>query len=224
MTTPSPVAQCVEFAKKDLRLEARSGEAFLVTTPFGAVALLLVPVAVGTDTPLLREVGPGMYWVVVLLFGVLVTLRQSAVDGPAQLAMLRLSGVHPAVRLAGRAVANAGVLLVFEAVLIPVAVVLYDPSLDGWAWLIPVFPLVAVGLAVLGTFADALARGLAGRTALGPLLVVPLALPLLLGATQVMEATRFGRNPGPWLLLLVTVDLVAILALTLSARHLEEIG
>lgn len=219
---PGPVRQCVELARKDLRLELRAGEALLVTAPFGAVALLLVPLAVGSDVPLLRQVGPGLYWVVVLLFGVLVTLRQSAVDGPAQLAVLRLCGVHPAVRLAGRALANAVLLLAFEAVLVPVVVLLYDPDLSGWLWLLPIFPLVAAGLALLGTLANALAQGLAGRTALGPLLVVPVALPLLLGATQALQAARYGREPWSWLLLVVTLDLAVAVALGLVSRHLEE--
>lgn len=224
MTAPGPMRQVLELARKDLRLEVRAGEALLVTAPFGAVALLLVPVAVGTDIPLLRAVGPGMYWVVVLLFGVLVTLRQSAVDTPAQVALLRLTGLHPAVRLAGRGLANGALLLAFELVLLPVVIMLYDPPLAGWPWLLTVLPLVGVGLAVLGTLAGALAQGLAGRTALGPLLVVPLALPLLLSATQVGEATRYGRQPWAWLLLLTLVDVIAALAVVLSARHLEEVS
>jgi heme exporter protein B len=221
-TTTGSIRQCVELARKDLRLELRAGEALLVTAPFGAVALLLVPLAVGSDVPLLRQVGPGLYWVVVLLFGVLVTLRQSAVDGSAQLAVLRLCGVHPGVRLAGRAVANAVLLLAFEVVLAPIAVLLYDPDLSGWPWLLPVFPLVAAGLAVLGTLSNALTEGLAGRTALGPLLVVPVALPLLLGASQTLEAARYGREPWSWLLLILTVDLVAAVVGGFVARHLEE--
>lgn len=221
-TPPGPVAQCVELARKDLRLEWRAGEALLVTVPFGAVGLLLVPLAVGSDVPLLRQVGPGVYWVVVVLFGVLVTLRHSAVDGPAQLAVLRLCGVHPAVRLAGRTVANTVLLLAFETLLAPVAVVLYDPDLAGWLWLVPVLPLVALGLALLGTVATALTQGLAGRTALGPLLAVPVALPLLLGATQVPDAARYGGAPVSWLLLMLTLDLAVAVALGLVARHLEE--
>lgn len=219
---PGPGQQVLELARKDLRLEARAGEALLVTAPFGAVALLLVPLAVGTDVPMLRTVGSGMYWVVVLLFGVLVTLRQSAVEAPPQLALLRLTGIHPAVALAGRAAANAVLLLVFEIVVLPVAVIVYDPPLGSWPWLLSVLPLVAVGLAVLGTLAGALTQGLAGRTTLGPLLVVPLAIPLLLSATQAIEATRYGRAPWSWLALLLLVDLVAALAVVLSARSLEE--
>ncbi|OLT41768.1 ABC transporter permease [Saccharomonospora sp. CUA-673] len=221
-TVPGALQQGVELARKDLRLELRAGEALLVTAPFGALALLLVPLAVGSDVPLLRQVGPGLYWVVVVLFGVLVTLRQSAVDNPAQQAMLRLCGVHPGVRLAGRAAANAVLLLAFEVLLAPVAVLLYDPELSGWPWLLAVFPLVAVGLAVLGTLASALAHGLAGRTTLGALLVVPVALPLLVGATQTLDAARYGRAPWSWLLLMLTVDLAMAVAVGLTARHLEE--
>ena len=223
-TPPGPLVQALEIARKDLRLEARAGEALLVTAPFGAVALLLVPLAVGTDVPMLRSVGSGMYWVVVLLFGVLVTLRQSAVDAPPQAALLRLTGIHPAVALAGRAAANAVLLLAFELAVLPVAVIIYDPPLDAWPWLLAVLPLVAVGLAVLGTLAGALAQGLAGRTAVGPLLVVPLALPLLLSATQIVEATRYGASPWRWLALLALVDVVVALAVLLSARSLEEVA
>ena len=221
---PGPLGQALELARKDLLLERRAGEALLVTAPFGAVALLLVPLAVGTDVPLLRSVGSGLYWVVVLLFGVLVTLRQSAADPPPLVALLRLTGIHPAVALAGRAAANAVLLLAFELAVLPVAVIVYDPPLNGWPWGLVVLPLVAVGLAVLGTLAGALAQGLAGRTTLGPLLAVPLALPLLLSATQVVEATRYGRAPWSWLALLALVDVVAALAVLLSARSLEEVS
>lgn len=219
---PGPLRQCVELARKDLRAETRAGEALLVIAPFGAVALLLVPLAVGTDIPLLRELGPGLFWVVVLLVGVLVTLRASAVDGPAQLELLRLCGVTPATRLVGRALANAALLLAVQALLAPVAVALYDPDLSGWPWLLPVALLVAGGLGVLGALADAVAQGLAGRTTLGPLLVAPLAVPLLLGATQVLAAARYDRGPWPWLVLMATTDLVAALATVLVAAHLEE--
>lgn len=220
----APLSQCLELAGKDLRMERRAGEALLVTAPFGAVGLLLAPLAVGVDTPLLRELGPALYWLVVMLFGVLVTVRASAVDGPAQLALLRLAGVGPRVRLAGRAVANGVLLLAFQLLLAPVAVVLYDPDLTGWPWLVPVFVLVAAGLAVLGALADALVGGLAGRTTLGPLLVAPLAVPLLVGATGVLTAAQYGRPPWPWLLLVATVDLVAALLAGWCARYLEELS
>ena len=221
MTAPATV-QLVEIARTDLRLEARAGEALFVTLPFGAAALVLVPLAVGADLPLLRAVGAGMYWVVVLLFGVLVTLRQSAADSLAQRELLRLCGVRPATRAGGRILSNTLWLLALELLLGPVAIALYGPELTGWPWLLAVLPLVAAGLAALGALADGLSTGLGERMTLAPLLAVPLALPLLVAATQISEGAAYGRPAWPWLLLLVTVDLVVVSATLLSAGALEE--
>lgn len=221
---PGPLRQFAELAKRDLRLEARAHESLLVIAPFGAIALLLAPMAVGTNTPLLRQLGPGLYWLVILLFGVLVFFRHSASDTPAQHAALRLCGVDPVTRLAGRAAANTVLLLAVEVVLAPVAIVLYSPDLTGGLWLVPMLPLVAVGLAVLGTLANALAHCLAGRGTLGPLLVVPIAVPLLLAATQVVQAARLDKPPWGWFLLVLTVDLAAALLMLLLARHLEDMA
>lgn len=214
-------AQAVEIARKDLRTEMRTGEVLMVTIPFGAAALLLVPLAVGTDTPLLRQIGPGIYWVIVLLFGVLVALRRSGVDEGPRDDLLVLLGVDPAARFAGRAAATTLLLIGFETILGPVALALYDLQLEGWPWLIALAPLVAVGLAMLGTLAASIATSIAS-SALVPLLVTPLAIPILLAATQSMEGLRTGRTILGWILLLVAMDLLLAVAGVLSARPLQE--
>tara|TARA_R110002051_G_scaffold108532_1_gene181236 strand:+ start:1472 stop:2140 length:669 start_codon:yes stop_codon:yes gene_type:complete len=209
-------------ARKSLLIDRRSGETLLVITPFGAVALLIIPIAVGTEVPLLRQVGPGMYWVVLLLFGALVTLRQNSLQTPAQSRVLLLAGVPGPVQLSGNAMATGLLVLGLGAILAPVTVMLYDPNLAGWPWLIAVLPLVAAGLGMLGAIADGLVRRLGVRSSLGPLLILPLALPLLLGATQSMEAVASGRSAVPWLVLMVIVNLVLFLGLLFAGRLLEE--
>ncbi len=109
--------QALAVARKDLMMERRTGEVLLVTVPFGAVALLLTPLAVGTDQPLLTRIGAGMYWVVVLLFGILVAIRQSATDDQPQRDLLGLLGIDPAARFAGQAGATLAMVLLFELLL-----------------------------------------------------------------------------------------------------------
>jgi len=213
--------QAVEIARKDLRTEVRSGEVVMITVPFGAAALMLVPLAVGTDAPLLSQIGPGIYWSVVMLFGVLVTVRQSAIDAPSQRDLLGLLGVDAAARFVGRAGASALLLLLFEAVLAPVALALYGTDPSGWWWLLVVLPLVAVGLGLLGTLASSIASSIASST-LVPLIVVPLAVPMLLAATQITEGLRIDATILGWLLLLVVMDLLLAVAGVLSARPLQE--
>ncbi len=212
----------VAVARKSLLVDRRSGEALLVLAPFGAVALLITPIAVGTEVPLLRQVGPGMYWVVLLLFGVLVTLRQNSLQTPAQSRVLLLAGVPGPVQLIGNAIATGLLVLALGIVLAPVSVVLYDPVLTGWPWLFALLPIVAAGLGMLGVVAEALVHRVSIRSSLGPLLIVPLTLPLLLGATQSMGAAASGRSAVPWILLMVIVDLVLFLAVLFAGRLLEE--
>ena len=81
----------------ELRDEARAGEIVTVVLPFGAVALLTIPMAIGIETQLLSRIGPGIFWTIVFLFGIVVTQRQSAVSSPALRDTIRLLGVDPAV-------------------------------------------------------------------------------------------------------------------------------
>jgi len=214
--------QTAILLRRELRSELRAGEVSLVAIPFGAIAMLLVPMAVGTDTPLLVRIGPGIFWSVVLLFGVVVTQRQTADVGGPQLDLLRLLGVDPAARFAATALAGAALLLAFELVVGLVTVVLYDPALDDPIWLAAILPAAAFGLAVVGTLAGNIAAGVGTRVTLAPLLVAPLAIPILLGAAQATEGLRLGESILAWLLLLVITDLVLAAAGVLTARPLEE--
>jgi heme exporter protein B len=211
-------------ARRDLARERRSGEVVWVTLPFGAIALLLIPLAVGTDVPMLQRIGPGLFWVVVMLFGVLISIRQANGETGAQRDQLALSGVDPAAVFTGRAVASFLLLLVFEGVLAAVTFVLYDVSIGSW-WLAPVsIVLVAAGLSTLGTLASGIVATGRAAAALVPLLVAPLSIPLLIGATQASEALRYGRSSLTWVLMMIVSTLVLAIAGVLSARPLQETG
>lgn len=210
------------IASRDITRERRSGEVLWVTLPFGAIALLLVPLAIGTDAPMLQRIGPGLFWAIVMLFGVLISIRQTTAETEAQRDQLALTGLDPAAVFVGRAAASFAYLLVFQAVLGVVTVVLYDVRPQGW-WLLPVvFVLVAAGLALLGTLAAGIVATGRNSAALVPLLVAPLAIPLLIGATQALEALELGRSSLAWVLMMIVTVIVLAIAGVLSARPLQE--
>jgi heme exporter protein B len=206
----------------ELRAELRAGDVLLTTAPFAAAGLLVTAIAVGADTPLLRRIGPGVFWGLVLLFGSLVTLRQTLTDRPARRDLLTLLGVDPVVQWLARAGASAALLVAFQAVLAPVLVVLYDPPLAGLPWQALAGLLAAVGLGALGTLAADLAGSTRARSSLVPLIVTPLAVPLVVAAVQLHEGARYQASPLPWLVLAFAVDLVVVLAGLLAARPLQE--
>lgn len=208
--------------RKDLVAEGRAGEVLWVTLPFGALALLLFPLSVDANLALLRSIGPGVFWVIVLLFGVLVTLRASGSDPAPCRDLLLLSGIQPASIFLGRTGAATVLLLGFELLLAPVAVVFYSPQISGWSWLLVVAALIAVGLATLGTLAAALSHGLRARSAVAPLLVVPLAAPMLLAAAEATDLLKTGQSIMQWILLLVAMDLMLVIVGMLVSGPLEE--
>ena len=215
--------QAREIARKDLLVEGRAGEALYITVPFGAVALMLIPLAIGTDRPLLAQVGPGMFLAVSLLFGMLVAFRQTAADTPPQQELLTLLGTDPAAKFVGRAATSTLLLIVFEIVLVPVTILLYNPGrIPGWPWLILVLVLLAGGLALVGTLAGSVTAGLRTRNTLTPLLVAPLSMPLLLASAQVVEALRREESILLWITLLATMNLAVSVIGVLTARPLEE--
>lgn len=219
---PGLLVQAVTVMSRDLRREFRSGEVLWVTLPFGGIALLLVPLAVGTSADVLHRIGPGMFWVIVMLFGVLTSVRRANSETDTQKDFIALVGLDPAATFAGRAAASFLLLLMFEVVLGVVAVVLYDITVDGLLVLPLVLVLVAAGLSLLGTLASGIASSGQSATALVPLLVAPMSVPLLLGATQSLEAIRLGRSSLTWVLMMTIVVLLLAVTGVMSARTLQE--
>ena len=216
--------QARTVASRDLLRERRSGEVVWVTLPFGAVALLLVPIAIGTDAPTLRAVGIGMFWVVVMLFGVLVSVRRTGADSQSQKDMVSLTGIDPAATFVGSATASSLLLVVFEVILGLLTIALYDITIVGWAWVPVILVLVAIGLGLLGTLAGGIVATDRTSAALVPLIVAPMSVPLLIAATQSFEGLRLGHSILTWILMLVVVVLVLAIAGVLSARPLQETG
>lgn len=215
--------QAMIILRRDLRIEGRSGEAMFITVPFGLVALFLIPLALPLDTELLSSIGPGMFWVVTLLFGMFITFRQSAAESPAQKEQLRMLGIDPAARFAGRAGASTLLLLVFELILAPTMIVLFAPAaVPGWLAVTPLALLAAAGLAIIGTLAADLTASLRTRSALAPLLVAPLSVPLLVPAAQGLESIRTKNGILiPALFMLAVVLAVAVIGVV-TAQPLEE--
>lgn len=216
--------QAMEIARVDLRIEQRMGDVLRIVLPFGMVALLVFPLALGIDLSAISRLGPAVFWAIGILFGMQVALRQTADDRPERRDLYSLLGVDPAARFVGRSMSGSILMAIFLVVLFVATLVLYSPGLpDGWPW--PVFLgllLTAIGLTELGTLAGEVTAGLRSRTALASLIVAPLSIPLVIGASQTLESLARGAGILRWLILLVATDLALAVAGVALARPLEE--
>jgi heme exporter protein B len=220
------LGQAKEIARVDLRVETRLGETMRVILPFAVVSLIVVPLALGPRLALISSVGFAVFWALGVLFGMQIALRQSANDTAARRDLYALVGVDPAARFLGRTISGTVLMSGFLVVLFLAMLVLYNPELPpGW-----VGPgalsgfLFAVGLCELATLAGEVASGLRNRTALASLIVAPLSLPFVIGASQALAAIGQGAGILSSILLLTAAAMALGVVGMAVARPLEESG
>jgi heme exporter protein B len=220
----SLLSQAREIARVDLAVERRVGETLRVVLPFAVAALLVFPLAMGARLVAIREVGPAVFWALGVLFGMQVALRQTALDTPQRRDTYALMGLDPAARFIGRSMSGAVLTTGFLLVIFLAMVAFYGPVLGAGSWWVTIASsaLFAVGLTMLSTLAGDMASGLRNRAAVAGLLVAPLSIPLVLGASQALAAQASGTGILPWLLLLIATDMaLAVVGIGIS-RPLEE--
>jgi heme exporter protein B len=205
--------QALLVAGKDLRIEARSRVAVNQVLPFAGIVLLLFAFALDPNRGLLPRVAPGLFWVAVLLSGLLAISRAFAVEGENGVRdALRLSGLDGAAVFCGKALAVAAQLLVLEVVLGLGVVVLYDLEIHNPLVVLAASLIATAGLAAAGTVYGVLAAGLRVRETLFPLLVLPVVAPVMLGATRAWEAALDGvpSEAWPWVQLLAVFGVIYV--------------
>jgi heme exporter protein B len=216
--------QAFEIARTDLIVERRLGDTLKIVLPFAVVALMVFPLALGIELGVLSQIGIGVFWALAILFGMQVALRQSAADTRERRDLQALVGVDPAARFVGRTLSGGVLMIGFLVALILGTLVFFDPDVppDGWVLIAFTSLLVALGLTELATLAGEVSAGLRSRTTLASLIVAPLALPLVIGASQSVTALEQDTGILIWILLLVATDLALAVAGVALARPLEE--
>ncbi len=198
----------VHIAWRDVRLAWTGGGLWLPIVFYLAVATLF-PFAAGPDKALLARVGGSMLWIAALLASLLPIERLILPDRQnGVLDQLYLRGWADewvaAAKVAGH-IAAFGVPLLLAT---PVAIALLGvPDTKVWT-LVAGLALALPAFAGLGVTIAALTAGLNGASALGGLLLVPLAVPIL-----IFGAGTLDDNPGSALQLLAATSL-AITALS----------
>jgi heme exporter protein B len=202
---------------RELRLSLRHGADTLAVLLFFVLAASLFPLAIGPEPGTLESIAPGIVWVCALLASVLPLDRLFGADyEDGSLDRLLLCGL-PASAVAGaKAVAHwltTGLPLLIAAS--PLAAILRVRAAAEPALLIGLL-VGTIDLSLLGTMAAAIVLGARRGGVLLPLLVLPLATPVLIFGAAAASATT-TLNPKPDLLLLCAVLVLALPVCLLAA-------
>lgn len=218
--------QSAAVAAKDLRVEVRGRHAAGAAVPFACTLLVVFGLSLGPGRTLLQQTAPGLLWLAVLFASVL-SFRQAyqteSEDGALE--GLVLAPVDKAAVFLGKAAAVCLGLLVLEAVVLALTGVMFGLSLGrDPAVLAAAFLLGTVGLAAVGSLFGVLNESPRARESVFPLLVLPLATPVLIAGVSAtsLAAGGAGAEAGSWLSLLVAFDLVVVAAGTLVFGYLLE--
>lgn len=165
---------------RELRLAWAGGSAWLPPVFFLLVATLF-PFAVGPDGPLLARTGGGALWMAALLAALLPVERLIEPDRAAgildQLALRGMGEESVALAKLGGHWLSFGPPLMIAA--FPAAALMGLP--EAVLWRLEVALLIGTpALAALTLSVSALTLGLKGTSALGGLLMLPLAVPVLI--------------------------------------------
>jgi heme exporter protein B len=208
----------IALLQREVRLSLRHGADTLAAVLFFVLAASLFPLAIGPAPETLARLAPGIVWVVALLAALLPLDRLFGADfEDGSLDQLLLSGLAPATVALVKALAHwlaTGLPLLLVAG--PMAVMLQMS-----AELVPV--LVAgllpgtLALSLLGTMGAAIVVGARRGGTLLPLLVLPMAVPVLIFGAAAVEAAGAGMTPRPHLLLLCAVLAAALPLCPLAA-------
>jgi heme exporter protein B len=196
---------------RDLLAALRHRADLLTTLIFFAIVASLFPLGVGSETALLRLMGPGVVWVAALLASMLALTRLFASDyGDGTLEQLALSP-HPLTLLVlakiGAHWLASGLPLV---VIAPLLGLQFDLNADAQWVLLASLLLGTPTLSLIGAVGAALTLGVRGGGALLSLLVLPLYVPVLIFGAGAVEASAAGLGAGAHLSLLGALLLVAL--------------
>ncbi len=187
---------------RELRLALRHPADTLATVMFFVLVAALFPFGIGPSPELLARVAPGVLTAAALLAALLPLDRlfgAEAEDG--SLDQLLLSGLSPAAIAATKAAAHWATTGMPLVVATPLAAALLSLPVAAMGTAMAALALGSAILSLLGTAGAALTLGARRGGVLLPLLVLPLAIPVMIFGAAAIEAASSGLAARPYLLL-----------------------
>lgn len=201
---------------KDLRIEARNRQTVGLVAVLGILIVTVLGLGLGTGGGGSGFGATAVLWVAYLFSGVLCFEKTMAVErNDGALAALLMAPIDRGVIYLAKLVSNLVLILAVAAVVTPVGVLFFgfDLSRAPGTFAI-VMALSIVGFAAVGTLFSAMVSSSRLQGGLLPMMIFPIALPLVLMSTQMMlKAFRDGVPPGPAAIgVLVAFDLIFLTA------------
>jgi heme exporter protein B len=199
--------------RKELLVELRTLESVPGMSLFAVTTFVVFHFALNRSS-VEGDLAAGILWVTLLFAAILGVNRLFVADAEeGGFDAFLLAPVDRSALLVAKALTLLAFLVALELVAVPAfALLLLGPSLvPGLGSLVLTLLLGDLGVAVIGTLVAALAVRTRARDLLGPLLALPLFVPIVIGGARASSPLLSGPGHGAagrWLLTLGLYDLI----------------
>ena len=198
---------------KDLSAEFRSRELLSAVLIFALLVIIIFNFALELDVKTRNSVTSGVLWVTFAFAGSIGLNRSMAVEKDRGcLEGLLLAPVDRSAIYFGKSISNFIFMLIIEVIVLPLYSVLYNINLFRPGLLI-VIVLGSIGYVAVGTLLSSMAIQARTRDVLLPILLFPVAIPVLIAAVKACNGFLQGSDLTeiiPWLNLLIAYDVIFI--------------
>ena len=212
--------------RRDLRLATRVGGDALTLVLFFVMVGVIVPFAIGPDSRTLARLGPGIVWIAAflsMLLGLDRLFRDDAEDG--SLLLFRHACLPLEAIVAAKLIAHWLLTALPLIVASPLLAVLLAMDAGAWGETVLSLAIGTPGLVAFGTIGAAVTVGLRRGGLIAPVLILPLAIPILIFGVSAITETGPGIA-GAARLFLAAISLVALalapFAAALALRQSED--
>ncbi|MBK7316568.1 MAG: heme exporter protein CcmB [Anaerolineales bacterium] len=212
-SSPSLLKATLAIVQKDLAAEFRSRELISAMLVFSLLVILIFNFALELDIKVRQSVTAGVLWTTFAFAGTLGLNRSMSVEKDRGcIDGLLLAPVDRSAIYFGKAISNLAFMLIVEAIVLPVYSMLYNVNLFRLD-LLGVILLGSIGYTAVGTLLSAMAVQTRTRDVLLPILLFPIAVPVLLASVKasngLLAGAEFAEVLTP-LNILIVYDIVFI--------------
>ena len=210
---PSTLKATFAIVQKDLAAEFRSFELVSAMLVFSLLVIIIFNFALELDVRVRQSVTAGVLWTTFAFAGTLGLNRSMATEKDRGcMDGLLLAPVDRSAIYFGKVISNLAFMLIVEAIVLPVYSVLYNVNLFRFD-LLGVILLGSIGYVAVGTLLSAMSVQTRTREVLLPILLFPVAIPVLLAAVKASNGLLAGAEFAEVLIplnILIVYDVVFI--------------
>jgi len=213
-SAPSLLKATFAIVQKDLAAEFRSRELLSAMLVFSMLVILIFNFALELNIDARKSVTAGVLWTTFAFAGTLGLNRSMAVEKDRGcMDGLLLAPVDRSAIFFGKAISNLAFMLIVEAIVIPLYAMLYNETRIFQPQFLGVLLLGSIGYIAVGTLLSAMSVQTRTRDVLLPILLFPVAVPVLLASVKasggIIANATFAEILTP-LNLLIVYDVIFI--------------